>query len=101
MPAHTQVMKIENDVDVIAFMVRRLSSVHRHVFLIGADSPDDVSKPAVAKAFGAGMECHRGLLNAIIEAVGADNLRGGHLKMADFPFGSELIGEVPGDTLRA
>ena len=28
-----QVMKIENDVDVIAFMVRRLTGVHKYVFL--------------------------------------------------------------------
>eukprot|EP00961_Rhodomonas_salina_P146823 1976540-Rhodomonas_salina.1 len=30
-----QVMKIENDIDVIAFMVRRLSPVHKYLFIAG------------------------------------------------------------------
>lgn len=89
-----QVMKIENDVDVIAFMVRRLTGVHKYVFLFSTEGLEDVSKLAVAKAFSTGMESHPQLLDAVIEIVGAENVRESHLKMADHPFGSELIGQV-------
>jgi len=32
---HTQVLLIESDLDVIAFLLRRLSPVHRHIFVAG------------------------------------------------------------------
>ncbi|EKX51724.1 hypothetical protein GUITHDRAFT_42232, partial [Guillardia theta CCMP2712] len=49
-----QVMKIENDVDVIAFMVRRMSPVHKYLFIAGGTGAghEDVTLTAVAKAFG-------------------------------------------------
>lgn len=92
-----QVMKIENDIDVIAFMVRRLSPVHKYLFIAGGTGAghDDVTMAAVAKAFGAGLQRNPQLLQLILHNVPAHHLTELHLKMADFPFGSEIIGQVP------
>jgi hypothetical protein len=92
-----QVMKIENDIDVIAFMVRRLTAVHKYVFLFGGTGAghEDVSMPAVAKAMGAGMEQHPDLLCAVVKSVPPADITEWHLKMADLPFGSELICPLP------
>ena len=86
-------MKIENDVDVIAFMVRRLQDKHKYLFVFGGTGAghEDVTLPAVAKAFGTGMERHPELLRLVIECIGAPNITEWHLKMADVPFGSDII----------
>ena len=34
-PFFLQVMAVENDIDVIAFMVRRLAPIHKHLYIIG------------------------------------------------------------------
>uniref|UniRef100_A0A7S4PB57 FAD synthase n=1 Tax=Guillardia theta TaxID=55529 RepID=A0A7S4PB57_GUITH len=92
-----QVMKIENDVDVIAFMVRRMSPVHKYLFIAGGTGAghEDVTLTAVAKAFGTGMQRHPKLLELIIKCIPEEKITDLHLKLADFPFGSEIVGEIP------
>jgi len=92
-----QVMKIENDIDVIAFMVRRLSPIYKYLFIFGGIGAghDDVSMAAVAKAFGTGLQRNHRLLKLIVSCIEDKNLTALHLKMADFPYGSEIVGTLP------
>ena len=71
--------------------------MHKYVFLFGGTGAghEDVSMPAVAKAMGSGMEQHPELLRAVVNSVSPADITEWHLKMADFPFGSELIGPMP------
>ena len=92
-----QVLLIESDIDVIAFLLRRLSPVHRHVFVAGGVGPahTDVTLAAVSKAFGVGMTEHAGLLRLVSDCTPRHHFSEHHLRMAYVPYGAELVGELP------
>jgi len=97
-----QVLLIESDIDVIAFLLRRLSPVHRHVFVAGGVGPahTDVTLAAVSKAFGVGMTEHAGLLRLVSDCTPRHHFSEHHLRMAYVPYGAELVGKelpVPGE----
>jgi len=88
-----QIMVIENNVDVIAFMLRRLSAVHRYLFVTGGIGPrhTDVTMLAVAKAFGTGVQEHPALLRRITAAATPQTFTNYHWRMAYIPFGADLV----------
>jgi len=92
-----QVLLIESDLDVIAFLLRRLSPVHRHIFVAGGVGPahTDVTLAAVAKAFGVGMTEKAALLRLVADCTPPQYFSEFHLRMAYVPYGAELIGELP------
>jgi len=92
-----QVMVVENDIDIIAFMIRRLCPIHRYIFVVGGVGPGhgDVTAAAVAKAFGTGMVEHPDLLRMIVGAIPPDRYTEYHWRMAYVPFGAQIIKKLP------
>mmetsp|Transcript_24132 Transcript_24132/g.57806 ORF Transcript_24132/g.57806 Transcript_24132/m.57806 type:complete len:697 (+) Transcript_24132:202-2292(+) len=92
-----QTLLIENDVDVIAFMIRRMHLVHKYLFVIGGIGAHygDVAMPAVAKAFGTGVVLDPSLLKRVVSAAPPTGLTAYHLRLAYAPYASELVGAGP------
>lgn len=72
--------------------LRALSAAHDHVFTSGGVGPthDDVTVPAVARAFGRTLRRDGPLAQRIADHFGARTTEG-HLRMADLPEGSVLL----------
>jgi len=92
-----QIMVIENNLDVLVLMLRRLSAVHRYIFLTGGIGPrhTDISMLAVAKAFGTGVQEHPALLTRILASSTSKSFSQYHWRMAYIPFGAELLTRSP------
>jgi len=92
-----QIMVIENNLDVLVLMLRRLSAVHRYIFLTGGIGPrhTDISMLAVAKAFGTGVQEHPALLTRILASSTSKSFSQYHWRMAYIPFGAELLTGSP------
>jgi len=84
---------IRDDIDHIAATVRRLSDTHKYLFVTGGIGPthDDVTLPAVAKAFGCGLQTRPEILELLHQYLPNEELNEYHLKMASIPQGSQLI----------
>ncbi|EKX38757.1 hypothetical protein GUITHDRAFT_115085 [Guillardia theta CCMP2712] len=92
-----QVMIIESDIDIVAFMLRRLSPVYQYIFVVGGMGPrhTDLTLLAVAKSFGTGVQEHPDLLSMIEAGIPAEKFAQVfseyHWRMAFIPFGAELL----------
>jgi len=80
-----------DDIDVIAEDLRALRRRHDLVFTSGGvgPTPDDVTLPAVAKAFDRPLERSE-TIEGLIRGYWGDRVTDGHLRMADVPEGAEL-----------
>jgi molybdopterin-biosynthesis enzyme MoeA-like protein len=91
-----------DDVDVIVSDLNTLRANHDMVFTSGGVGPthDDVTLPAVAKAFGRGLVRAPEIERLIRDYHGA-SVTPDHLRMADVPEGARLIAnaEVPWPTV--
>lgn len=91
-----------DDVDVIVADLNELRSTHDLVFTSGGVGPthDDVTLPAVAKAFGRKLVRSPQIEALILNHYGARTTVD-HLRMADIPEGARLIasGDVPWPTV--
>lgn len=87
-----------DDIDVIAEDLRELKRRYDWVFTSGGvgPTPDDLTLPAVAKAFDRPLE-RSSAIEALIRGYWGDRVTDGHLRMADVPQGAELSSnpEVP------
>lgn len=87
-----------DELDVIADDLRALARAHDLVFTSGGvgPTPDDVTLPAVAKAFDLSLE-RSPLIEGLIRGYWGERTTDGHLRMADVPRGAELLSnpEVP------
>lgn len=87
-----------DDIDVIAEDLRALRRHHDWVFTSGGvgPTPDDMTLPAVAKAFDRPLERSEAI-EGLIRGYWGDRVTDGHLRMADVPAGAELLSnaEVP------
>ena len=83
---------VRDEVQAIAEEVRRMSALTTHVFTTGGvgGTHDDVTLPAVARAFDVPLERHAQLLG-MLEAYFGDRITEAHRRMADLPSGSELL----------
>lgn len=90
-------MAVENEIDVIAFMIRRLSPIHKYLYVIGGvgTAHHDYTVAAVTKACGVAVQKDSRLLDLVLATVQPDHLTEFHLKMADIPFGAAVVGDVP------
>jgi molybdopterin-biosynthesis enzyme MoeA-like protein len=81
-----------DDERVIAAELTALRVAHDYVFTSGGVGPthDDVTVPAVARAFGVALRRDAGLAQRIREHFG-ERTTEGHLRMADVPEGGELL----------
>jgi molybdenum cofactor synthesis domain-containing protein len=93
-----RVIVCPDDIDVIADDLRTLGRAHDLVFTSGGvgPTPDDVTLPAVAKAFEVPLE-RSPLIEGLIRGYWGDKTTNGHLRMADVPRGAVLLSnpEVP------
>jgi molybdopterin-biosynthesis enzyme MoeA-like protein len=91
-----------DDVDVIVRDLDELRRAHDMVFTSGGVGPthDDVTLPAIAKAFGRPL-VRAPQIEALIRAYHGDRVTEQHLRMADVPEGSRMIAneEVPWPTV--
>ena len=91
-----------DDVDVIVRDLNALRATHDYVFTSGGVGPthDDVTLPAVAKAFGRGLQ-RAAAIEALIRAYHGERVTAEHLRMADVPEGARLIAndDVPWPTI--
>jgi molybdenum cofactor synthesis domain-containing protein len=87
-----RVVICRDDERVIADEVTALRASHDYVFTSGGVGPthDDVTVPAVARAFGVGLRRDAELAQRIRDHFG-DRTTDGHLRMADVPEGGELL----------
>jgi len=94
-----QILTVENDVDVAAFMIWRLNAAHKYLFVVGGIGAayGDISMAAMAKAFGTGVILEPSLLKPVIASAPKDGLTEYHLRMAYTPYASEIIGTPPSD----
>ena len=94
----SRVVICPDDIDVIAADLKTLGRAHDLVFTSGGvgPTPDDVTLPAVAKAFDLPLE-RSPLIEGLIRGYWGDKTTDGHLRMADVPRGAELLSnpEVP------
>jgi molybdopterin-biosynthesis enzyme MoeA-like protein len=91
-----------DDVDVIVSDLNALRASHDIVFTSGGVGPthDDVTLPAVAKAFGRGL-VRAPEIEALIRNYHGDKTTADHLRMADIPEGARLYAsaDVPWPTI--
>jgi molybdopterin-biosynthesis enzyme MoeA-like protein len=91
-----------DEVDVIVRDLNQLRADHDLVFTSGGVGPthDDVTLPAIAKAFGTGL-VRAPEIEALIRGYHGDRVTEQHLRMADVPQGSKLLAsaEVPWPTV--
>jgi len=91
-----------DDVDVIVRDLDELRRAHDMVFTSGGVGPthDDVTLPAIAKAFGRPL-VRAPQIEALIRAYHGDRVTEEHLRMADVPEGARMIAseEVPWPTV--
>jgi molybdopterin-biosynthesis enzyme MoeA-like protein len=91
-----------DDIDVIVADLDALRRAHDIVFTSGGVGPthDDVTLPAIAKAFGRGLT-RAPQIEALIRAYHGDRVTEQHLRMADVPEGARMIAndEVPWPTV--
>jgi molybdenum cofactor synthesis domain-containing protein len=80
-----------DDIDTIAEDLRALRLRHDLVFTSGGvgPTPDDVTLPAVAKAFDRPLERSE-TIEGLIRGYWGERVTEGHLRMADVPEGAEL-----------
>lgn len=97
-----RVVVCPDEIDVIAADVRRLKADHDLVFTSGGvgPTPDDVTLPAIAKAFDRPL-CRSSVIEGLIRGYWGERVTEGHLRMADVPEGAELLSnpEVPWPTI--
>ncbi|HJL16159.1 MAG TPA: competence/damage-inducible protein A [Sandaracinaceae bacterium LLY-WYZ-13_1] len=81
----------EDDIDVIAEDLRALRRGYDLVFTSGGvgPTPDDLTLPAVAKAFDRPLE-RSSTIEGLIRGYWGERVTEGHLRMADVPQGAEL-----------
>lgn len=86
-----RVVICRDDIDVIAEDLRTLRRRHDLVFTSGGvgPTPDDVTLPAVAKAFDRSL-VRSETIEGLIRGYWGDRVTEGHLRMADVPEGAEL-----------
>lgn len=86
-----RVVICRDDIDVIADDLRELRRTHDLVFTSGGvgPTPDDLTLPAVAKAFDRPLERSE-IIEGLIRGYWGDRVTEGHLRMADVPRGAEL-----------
>ena len=93
-----RVVMCPDEIEVIAADVRALGASHDLLFTSGGvgPTPDDVTLPAVARAFDRPL-VRSEEIEALIRGYWGDRAREGHLRMADVPEGAELLSnaEVP------
>mmetsp|Transcript_9951 Transcript_9951/g.19436 ORF Transcript_9951/g.19436 Transcript_9951/m.19436 type:complete len:699 (+) Transcript_9951:190-2286(+) len=94
-----QTLYVENDVDVIAFMIRRMHPLHKYLFVIGGlgASYGDVAMAAISKAFGTGVVLDPSLLRRVIAAAPPTGLTAYHVRLSYIPYACELIGSSTGE----
>lgn len=87
-----RVIVCPDDVAVIAADLTLLRTTHDLVFTSGGVGPthDDVTLPAVARAFDRPLE-RSPVIEALIRNHWGDRVTEGHLRMADVPAGAELL----------
>lgn len=93
-----EVVMIRDDQNKIAETVRRLSDSHKYVFVTGGIGPthDDVTLPAVAQAFGCGLQTRTEILELLNQHLPNEEINEYHVKMASIPQGSQLIRNTEG-----
>lgn len=81
-----------DEVDVIARDLNELRRAHDLVFTSGGVGPthDDVTLPAVARAFDRPLE-RSPIIEGLIRQHWADRVTEGHLRMAEIPAGASLV----------
>ncbi|MFK7987825.1 MAG: competence/damage-inducible protein A [Sandaracinaceae bacterium] len=93
-----RVVVCPDEIDVIAADVRQLRAAHDLLFTSGGvgPTPDDVTLPAIAKAFDRPL-VRSAVIEGLIRGYWGDRVKDGHLRMADVPEGAELLSnaEVP------
>ncbi len=98
-----RVVVCPDDVEAIAGDVNALRSSFDYVLTSGGVGPthDDVTVPAIAKAFGVALRRDETSERTIREQFGA-RTTDGHLRMADLPEGAELIAsaKIPWPVMR-
>lgn len=87
-----RITTIPDDRALVAAEVARAASHCEHVFTTGGIGPtlDDITIPAVADAFGLGID-RNDALAALITARAHPPITDAHLRMADLPVGATLI----------
>lgn len=91
-----------DDVDVIVADLNLLRATHDFVFTSGGVGPthDDLTMPAIAKAFDVGLE-RAEAISDLIRGYHGDKVTEDHLRMADVPNGARLLAsdDVPWPTV--
>ncbi|HEY8429710.1 MAG TPA: molybdopterin-binding protein [Sandaracinaceae bacterium] len=87
-----RVIVCPDEIETIADDLNALRAAHDLVFTSGGVGPthDDVTLPAVARAFGRPLE-RSPVIEALIRAHWGERVTEGHLRMADVPAGAELV----------
>jgi molybdenum cofactor synthesis domain-containing protein len=88
-----RIVIIPDDVEVVAASTRELSAAFDLVFTSGGVGPthDDVTIQGIARAFGAPIVRHPEL-DSLIRGYFKDGVDESHLRMADLPEGTALVG---------
>jgi molybdopterin-biosynthesis enzyme MoeA-like protein len=88
-----EVAIVRDDMNLIADNVRRMSTTHTYVFTSGGIGPthDDITLPAIAEAFGCGLQTRPEILELLHQYLPGQQLNEYHVKMASIPQGSHLI----------
>lgn len=98
-----RVIVCPDDEDTIVADLRALSATHDVVFTSGGVGPthDDITVPAVARAFDRALVRDPSLERMIREHFGPRTTEG-HLRMAELPAGAELVasGDIPWPVIR-
>jgi molybdenum cofactor synthesis domain-containing protein len=81
-----------DEIDIIARDLNELRAAHDLVFTSGGVGPthDDVTLPAVARAFDRALE-RSPIIEDLIRQHWGDRVTDGHLRMADVPAGAEVV----------
>eukprot|EP00285_Hemiselmis_virescens_P006505 CAMPEP_0173404666 /NCGR_PEP_ID=MMETSP1356-20130122/59938_1 /TAXON_ID=77927 ORGANISM="Hemiselmis virescens, Strain PCC157" /NCGR_SAMPLE_ID=MMETSP1356 /ASSEMBLY_ACC=CAM_ASM_000847 /LENGTH=549 /DNA_ID=CAMNT_0014365373 /DNA_START=1 /DNA_END=1647 /DNA_ORIENTATION=- len=92
-----EVAVVRDDMQLIADNVRRMSGTHTFVFTAGGIGPthDDITLPAIAQAFGCGLQTRPEILELLHQYLPGQQLNEYHIKMASIPQGSHLITSGP------
>lgn len=86
-----RIVVIPDEMDVVADEVRAASARYDHVFTTGGVGPthDDLTLPAIARAFGVPLVRHPELERILRQKLG-DDVPAAALRMAEIPEGAEL-----------